>query len=78
MHRPEDVTMLVEEYRALLGDEESPSSEFLEGALARGGDWTPRAARHLRELVINYGSFMLRNALAISLALQTEDGELQF
>jgi len=30
------------------------------------------------QLAENYGSFMLRNALAISLALEIEDGEFGF
>ena len=36
------------------------------------------ALSHLLGLASAYGSFMLRNALAISLALGIEDGELGF
>ena len=52
--------------------------DSLEGALIREGDWSPQAATHLLKLSKLYGSFMLRNALAISLVLEVEDGELAF
>ena len=41
-------------------------------------EWTAEAAEHLLRLATAYGSFMLRNALAISLVLDIEDGELGF
>ncbi|RJP15995.1 MAG: hypothetical protein C4520_19660 [Candidatus Abyssobacteria bacterium SURF_5] len=78
MNTIEDVSSLVDEYRALLGDTETVSKEALEDVLVQEGDWTPRAAEHLLHLAKSYGSFMLRNALAISLALDIEDGELGF
>ncbi len=76
MNTPENVGSLVEEYRVIL--ENADSLESLEGALIREGDWTAQAATHLLKLTKLYGSFMLRNALAISLALDVEDGELAF
>jgi hypothetical protein len=78
MYTPEDVTTLVEEYRDLFEGADAEASDSLEDALARGAEWTPEAAEHLLQLAIAYGSFMLRNALAIALALDIEDGELGF
>jgi hypothetical protein len=76
MNAPENVGALVEEYRVLVGNTDSLKS--LEGSLVSEGDWSQEAAIHLIKLAKLYGSFMLRNALAISLALEVEDGELAF
>jgi hypothetical protein len=76
MNTPDNVGSLVEEYRGIL--EKTDSQDSLEGALIREGDWSPQAATHLLKLSKLYGSFMLRNALAISLVLEVEDGELAF
>ena len=76
MNTPDNVGSLVEEYRGIL--EKTDSLDSLEGALIREGDWSPQAATHLLKLSKLYGSFMLRNALAISLVLEVEDGELAF
>ena len=76
MNTPENVGPLVEEYRVLIGNADSLKS--LEGALVSEGDWSYEAAMHLIKLAKLYGSFMLRNALAISLTLKVEDGELAF
>lgn len=42
------------------------------------GDWTDDAATALLLLVRQYGSFMLRNAAALSLALDIDDGDCGF
>ncbi len=76
MNTPDNVGSLVEEYSVIL--ENTDSLDSLEGALIREGDWSPQAATHLLKLSKLYGSFMLRNALAISLVLEVEDGELAF
>jgi len=76
MNTPENVGPLVEEYRVLAGNTES--LKCLEAALITDGDWSHEAATHLVRLAKLYGSFMLRNALAISLVLGIEDGELAF
>ena len=76
MNTPDNVGLLVEEYRVIL--ENTDSLDSLEGALIREGDWSAQAATHLLKLTKLYGSFMLRNALAISLVLEVEDGELGF
>jgi len=85
MTTPEDVESLVDEYRTLLRDipEEGKEASTYDAdrirtLLVRDGDWTDSAAEHLVALVNNYGSFMLRNALALSLVLGIEDGELGF
>jgi hypothetical protein len=78
MSTPQDVTKLVEEYRDLFEGADADAPDSLEDALMHGAEWTPEAAAHLVRLATAYGSFILRNALAISLALNIEDGELGF
>lgn len=78
MYTAENVAGLVEEYRTLFEEADSNSSDSLEEVLMDNAEWTAEAAEHLLRLATNYGSFMLRNALAISLALDIEDGELGF
>jgi len=75
MNTPQDVSNLVEEYRNLF---EGVDADSFEDTLTREAEWTPEAAEHLLQLATAYGSFMLRNALAIALALDAEDGELGF
>jgi len=74
----ENVGSLVDEYRTLIGATSADPKHSFEDLLVRQGDWSPRAAYHLLQLAQSYGSFMLRNALAISLALEIEDGDLGF
>jgi len=85
MDTPESVRGLVEEYSKILEQTVTVSAEYVghdpdkvENLLVSEGEWTPRAAEHLLKLSKDYGSFMLRNALALSLALGIEDGELRF
>ena len=82
METDENVTALVEEYRGLLEqaaqDHPNTLSQELENLLVRDCEWTPSAAEHLLRLANDYGVFMLRNALALSLVLGIEDGELGF
>jgi transcriptional regulator with XRE-family HTH domain len=73
-----DLTGLVGEYRALLGGFRRRRRESVEAVLTKEADWTSGAAQHLVQLAHDYGSFMLRNAAAISIALDIEDGELVF
>ena len=44
--------------------------------LCVNGDWTREGAETLIQLVQNYGSFVLRNAFALAVATNIEDGEL--
>ena len=78
MQKPGDVTSLVEEYRVLLGGTQCVASESEDSILTCEGDWSAEAASELLQLARKYGSFMLRNALAISLALEIEDGVLGY
>lgn len=78
MASQENVAGLVAEYQALFQEVDVQSPDVLEDVLVHAGAWTPEAAGHLTYLARAYGSFMLRNALAISLALGIEDGELGF
>lgn len=80
-----NVRTLVEEYSALLREVVHHSSgrweiedATIKNILSRDCEWSPEAADHLLRLANDYGSFMLRNALALSLVLEIEDGELGF
>ena len=79
----ETVAQLVDEYRSLLCDAQSISGadeELNWDSVARTlevhGEWTRRGADHVANIARSYGSFVLRNALAVCLALDHEDGEL--
>jgi len=52
--------------------------EGLEHALSTEHEWTPQAAETLVRLANDYGAFMLRHALALAVALDVEDGDLNF
>ena len=56
----------------------SVSAERLAAALAGRHDWSEAGAAAVVALAADYGSFMLRNALALALALDVEDGRLGF
>ena len=78
MQDEDDVSGLVGEYCGLFEGMDRHQTDSLEQKLIRDAEWTPQAAEHLIQLARGYGSFMLRNALAISLALKIEDGGLGF
>jgi hypothetical protein len=85
MGTPENVEGLVEEYRGVLEQAATASaggveydSDKKEKLLIQEGERTPRAAEHLLKRSNDYGSFMLRNALALSLALKIEECDLGF
>jgi hypothetical protein len=44
--------------------------------LCSNGDWTTQGAETLVAIVKNYGNFILKNALALAVATNIEDGEL--
>lgn len=74
-----DVSGLVDEYQDIAADwgdmhlfEEG--QEDVAKALVRDHDWTPEGAKQLVELATKYGVFILRNALALAIALKLEDG----
>ena len=73
----------VSEYECILPSPRSKRSrpvhaERLVRELCRAHDWTDSGAREVVSLANNYGSFMLRNALALAIVLGKEDGELGF
>jgi hypothetical protein len=78
--RSTDVACLTSEYQTLLHEarwgQGATASDWirLERGLIRDGDWTPRGAAHLIDVVQRYGSFFLRNAAALALAAGIEDG----
>ena len=71
---------LLSEYETVVTEAGSPDSnqfwERLKGKLVTTGEWSNPAADHLVTLARDYGSFVLRNAYALALALDIEDGEL--
>jgi hypothetical protein len=46
--------------------------------LSNGHDWTEDGAQTIAALASDYGAFVLRNALALAIALGNEDGDLGF
>ena len=68
---------LVKEYTSLL-DETGDNTDVLLKRLETDSAWSADAAEHLVKLVKDYGSFMLRSALALAIALKHEDGNLGF
>jgi hypothetical protein len=74
---------IISEYRSLLSripcpDGEKPKPEILAAALRDSGDWTESGAREMVRLANDYGAFMLRNALALAIAMGKEDGDRGF
>lgn len=71
----------VHEYRSLLAPNEVDGTETVDinrlvQHLSRRHDWTEEGARVIVILANEYGAFILRNALALALALGKEDGDL--
>lgn len=52
--------------------------DLLIGVLSKRNDWTNEGARTIVNLANDYGAFMLRNALALAVVLDKEDGDLGF
>ena len=83
MGETEFLESAVSEYRPLLeptwdNDVGRVDTERLVNQLAREHDWTDRGARAIVSLATEYGTFMLRNALALAIILDKEDGDLGF
>jgi len=73
----------VSEYKCILPSPRTKRSQHLRAErlvrdLCRSHDWTDNGARAVVSLANNYGAFMLRNALALAIVLDKEDGELGF
>lgn len=75
-----DATGLEPEYQTIVQEarwaclEVPGARDRLHSGLVGTGEWTPSAASALIELAERYGSFMLRNALALAVAMEIEDG----
>jgi hypothetical protein len=84
MKESEYVDSLINEYESLLAQKSLRNSrgEYNESEILKelvvSADWTLVAAGEILTLVENYGAFMLRNALAIAVALGKEDGSAGF
>jgi len=81
----DDVSGLVAEYRELLRGARGVrtttgdlSCERLAKLLSERAEWSGLGAEHLVALVRQNGVFVLRNALAVAVALDVEDGDLGF
>ncbi len=67
---------LLSEYESIIADIGADASdEAIVSALVSDGDWTELGARTVVRLARNYGTSILRNALALASALRIEDGE---
>ena len=73
---------LEHEYEGIVAHSRLPNGSMcldsLRTELVNSGQWTPSGAEHLISLARRYGTFMLRNALALAGTLGLEDGELGF
>lgn len=67
---------LVSEYESIVAElGKDPSDEAIIAALVRDADWTEQGARTVLLLARQYGTSILRNALALAAAMDIEDGE---
>ncbi len=81
-----DLSALVDEYKTLItesgigaiNEQDNGRRDRLIATLVTEGDWSSRAATALSDLMERYGSFILRNAAALSIAFGHEDGEMNF
>jgi len=80
-----EAEMLVDEYSTLVaetrGTNDDPNDvnwDALEKSLCDCAEWNAKAAHELISLAQQYGGFMLRNAFALAVALEIEDGEQGF
>ena len=81
-----NVVGLTQEYITLVDEcrsieprtNQAVSRDRLVNALVESSDWTAEAATALVQTADNYGVFMLRNALALAIALNVEDGQLGY
>lgn len=84
MKESQYVDSLVDEYTTLFRGRFSNTHRGQQDAtgiaqdLAVSADWSVQGARELVRLANEYGAFMLRNALAIAVALGKEDGTLGY
>jgi len=83
-HAQSDVSLLVKEYATLVqevaqaapGRDASLDWDRIGTVLMSEAEWTREGAATVVTLARQYGSFVLRNALALALATHVEDGSL--
>lgn len=67
---------LLSEYESLVAElGQEVSDEAIIAALVRDADWTEQGATTVLMLARQYGTSILRNALALAAAMDIEDGE---
>lgn len=83
--KPTNVATLADEYVTLVQETSTKGPRRAQADMAsvrsgliKMGEWTPEAADALIGLAQDYGAFMLRNALALAVALNIEDGSLGY
>ena len=77
MYTESNVEMLVDEYESILSGLSIDENETeLSHKLRVECDWTEKGANAVVNLAKMYGSFVLRNALAVAIALDIEDGSI--
>ena len=74
----DQIESLISEYQSIVQHFSEHDNEDLAQALAQDHDWSEEGARAIIDLANNYGSFMLKNALALSIVLGKEDGDLGY
>lgn len=71
-----DLQKLVIEYQDLKAGSSSVNWEQIEAKLIDRHEWSPEAATSLIRLAREHGAFVLRNATALAIACDCEDGDL--
>ena len=75
MSDSERLIMKIAEYQHTCG---SKDPDELRACLEQHHEWSPEGARIVIDLALDYGSFILSNALAVALVLGKEDGNRGF
>ena len=83
MNETELLESTVSEYRSMLEAYKEKSfgqlsTDHILSELSSNHDWTFQGAQAIFSLAKEYGAFMLRNAFALAIALEQEDGDLGF
>jgi len=76
-----DIKWIQSEYQSYVAEVTDKNNDIdwdkLIELLCISGDWTRQGAEILVTIVQDYGSFILKNALALALATNIEDGKLR-
>ena len=73
----------ISEYRSMLPSvgarrPDAWNADTIRRRLVSAHDWTDQGAEAVVQLARDYGAFVLRNALALAVAMEKEDGDLGF